>query len=652
MSRPLAAEALVEALGPRGPAASRLIADLEARAPAWARERLSPLYPDAGTRARLSYLALAARALAGRVGLDLDVPPRPAAVAGELARLVEGLSPPAGPPRDRLGPLQRALLSGAQRRDLGEFYTPEDLADHVAAACGVGPGEAVLDPACGAGAFLLAAARRGAARLVGVDRSPVAVWLTRTNLALSGLSGEVHEADAILGPPPLGRFRRVLGNPPWLRWARLPAAYREASLPLWRSWGLFSLRGHAARLGGGAKELASLFVYASAERHLEDGGRLAFVLPRSLFRTRAAGDGFRRFRVGEGTPLAVVSVDDLSDLDLFDGAAARAAVLVLERGRATTYPVPWTRWRRDGRRERLQARPVLPEVSTSPWVAGTLRELSRATRRVGASPYRARVGATTWANGVYWLRVLGRAGGPEGTGLLVVENVPEAGRRPLARVRATVEEELVYPLARGRDLRGGRVLPSQYILIVQDPRTGRGLPEEVMGGRYPHALAYLRRFEEELRSRPGLAKYHDPARAPWWSCYNIGLETFSPWKVVWREQARTLEAAPLSSAPVAGRRRVVVPDHKLMLVAVSSREEALYLAARLNAPGSRALAEACSERLSFSTHVLDHIAIPRFRRPGRGPAAPVPSAPPPPGRPPARGRPGPRRTGRGARWRW
>ncbi len=57
-----------------------------------------------------------------------------------------------------------------------------------------GPFETVYDLGCGSGLLSLMASRLGA-RVVAVDRNPLCVTLTRHNLALNRLEGEVIEAD-------------------------------------------------------------------------------------------------------------------------------------------------------------------------------------------------------------------------------------------------------------------------------------------------------------------------------------------------------------------------------------------------------------------------------------------------------------------------
>src|SRR4051794_23156603 len=90
-------------------------------------------------------------------------------------------------------------LEPAERRRLGQHYTPAPVADLIVAACVREPGARVLDPACGAGAFLVRAADRlawlgGHGRLLGLELDPGAAALARQ--ALRGTRVEVRVADA------------------------------------------------------------------------------------------------------------------------------------------------------------------------------------------------------------------------------------------------------------------------------------------------------------------------------------------------------------------------------------------------------------------------------------------------------------------------
>lgn len=142
-------------------------------------------------------------------------------------------------------------------------------------------------------------------------------------------------------PAFIGRFHLVVGNPPWVNWESLPAAYRERTRPLWERSGLFVHGGMAAMLGAGKKDVAMLMSYVATDKLLEENGRLAFVITQTVFKTAGAGQGFRRFRVGETGPhIHVDQVDDLVDLNPFVGATNRTALVTWTRDRRTRYPRP------------------------------------------------------------------------------------------------------------------------------------------------------------------------------------------------------------------------------------------------------------------------------------------------------------------------
>ena len=143
------------------------------------------------------------------------------------------------------------------------------------------PGRRLLDPACGSGAFLVAAiaricqrqsrpipqrrrrpprwCRRLCEAVVGLDLNPLAVLTARANylIALGDLAPRaeladveipVHLCDAILDGPAPGRdgpesFDYVVGNPPWIAWDQLPGGLpRGHQAALGKVWPVLALR--------------------------------------------------------------------------------------------------------------------------------------------------------------------------------------------------------------------------------------------------------------------------------------------------------------------------------------------------------------------------------------------------------------------------
>src|SRR5712692_321895 len=107
--------------------------------------------------------------------------------------------------RDLLKKLYQQLFPKSVRHDLGEYYTPDWLADHVLNELGYegDPGKRLLDPACGSGTFLVMAinrirrwydenrekcaydegdlCRKILTNVIGFDLNPLAVMAARTN---------------------------------------------------------------------------------------------------------------------------------------------------------------------------------------------------------------------------------------------------------------------------------------------------------------------------------------------------------------------------------------------------------------------------------------------------------------------------------------
>ena len=152
---------------------------------------------------------------------------------------------------------------------LVEHVVGRTIADNVA-----GSTVRVLDPACGDGRFLAAAARlirnRGGVPL-----------LTGVDIDLGGLDGadglrepvEAIEADALAYDWGNRRFDVIVGNPPFL--SQMATA---------------TVRQGGSRFGGGPyADAAADFLALSVRLARPDGGRVGLVLPGSLLTARDAG---------------------------------------------------------------------------------------------------------------------------------------------------------------------------------------------------------------------------------------------------------------------------------------------------------------------------------------------------------------------------
>ncbi len=423
----------------------------------------------------------------------------------------------------------------------------------------------------------------------------------------------------------IGRVDYVAGNPPWVVWDNLPSDYRDSTKPIWEGYGLFTLSASAARHGGGKKDLSMLMLYVSADCYLADAGRLGFVITQTLFQTKGAGDGFRRFRLGDaGAWLGVLRVDDMVRFQPFEGAANWTSTVTLQKGIKTTWPVPYFKWSliddlpesnldnwREGFAiEPCTARPIDQDRENAPWMVSPAGIGTDVAALVGPSDYSAHAGAYSGgANGVYWVRILKKLAGG-----VLVENVSEKSKAGIKSVTAAIEPDLLYPLIRWSDVSRFHAEPSVYLVLAQNVETRTGIQEPTMRSKWPKTYAYLKQFQSLLVKRAAYKRYQGDA--PFYSMYDIDTYTLAPIKVVWRRMDRQINAAVVESVkdPVLGK-RPVVPQETCVLIEAVSTDEAHYICAMLNSAVANFLVKSHSVRggKGFGTpSMLDYIPIKRF----------------------------------------
>jgi SAM-dependent methyltransferase len=281
------------------------------------------------------------------------------------------------------------------RRRLGAFATPRVLAEAVVDRALPSPsaGLAVVDPACGTGALLVAVldrlvdagvvAETALSSLHGVDVDPIAVELARARLAwraaeLADMTGAVVDVEALAAGCAVrircgdalvdgaemtwsvtfgqvlatgeaavdpvtgwtGGFDAVVANPPWER-LKIPAAeHLSGDLAVARDQVREVVR--AVRQGGrhpltGAGDLNEHLPFVeTCWRLLAPGGRAALLVPEAAVTDRQAG------RLVEALLDAadLESVHALGEWSRFDGTvtSARVALMTLRRNETGAAP--------------------------------------------------------------------------------------------------------------------------------------------------------------------------------------------------------------------------------------------------------------------------------------------------------------------------
>jgi hypothetical protein len=213
-----------------------------------------------------------------------------------------------------------ALINGEKSPGRGAYSTPWPLARWLSVQAGK-EGATVLDPACGCGHLLIAAAADNSGRrpeaYFGWDTCSESVQATRIGLWLaSGRNGRVsdfanlHRADALFSAPDI-RVDTIVSNPPFVSIRHLARSHGPAYVGRLRD--RFKLTGSF-----------DLFVpfLLSFERWLAANGRFAAIIPAAFWSTCYAEPARRRLAEH------IEAVHRFCDRALFPGASVSPQIIV------------------------------------------------------------------------------------------------------------------------------------------------------------------------------------------------------------------------------------------------------------------------------------------------------------------------------------
>jgi SAM-dependent methyltransferase len=427
----------------------------------------------------------------------------------------------------------------------------------------------------------------------------------------------------------IGKFDYVVGNPPWINWENLPEDYRNATISLWDRYGL-KARATAEQfeLGKMRRDISMLFVYVCADRYLENNGLLGFLITQMVFKTKGA-EVFRRFNRPDGSmPLKVLKVHDMVTLKPFEGAANMTSMIILQKGKHNKYPIPYVVWEKKEAcdatsftleeafrlcsRKEFIAIPIDDQDRTSPWLTATPSVIDLFDKVKGKSPYKAALGVNSGgANGVYWVQVLKK----DPSGMVIIENLYDCGKKTLLKEIATIEPALLYGLIRSGDLSKWKTQSKYYIILPHTEKTDwQAIPESEMKIKYPKTYNYLAKFKNVLLQRSAytlLRKGH-----PFYIMVDIHKDSFAPFKVAWKRMGSEIEAAVLSPKDDKNiGKKPLIPQETISFIPLENENEAHYLCAILNSTEVNALVKSFSQLggKSFATpSILDQVKIPKF----------------------------------------
>ncbi len=418
-----------------------------------------------------------------------------------------------------------------------------------------------------------------------------------------------------------GRFDFVVGNPPWVLWEFLSKEYREATQCLWDDYGLTKIGKARNVLIRGRRDFSMLFVYASADYYLKDRARLGFLITQEVFKSKGAGEGFRRFQLGEDKYLKVLKAHDLVSIQPFEGATNKTAAIVLKIGEKTMYPVPYIVWyKRKGvgkiptdkilgevidrlSKKRFTARPIGSEVGA--WQT----QKTDFSSVEGKNYYKAHAGAYISPYGVFWLKVRQLLS----DGNLLVENFTEKVKTKIPKTIAVIEQELLYPAVRGSDIQKWSAISDINVLITH---SASQVPysEAEMKDKWPRTYSYLINHKPLLLQRALYRHFHEKSNNPFYGQRLFGNYTFSQFKVVWKRMTNDLISAVVSQHKTLFGYKTIIPLETVSFFATDSEPEAHYLCAIINSGPVRDFIKSFSSAgRGFGTpSVMEHVGIPRF----------------------------------------
>jgi adenine-specific DNA-methyltransferase len=212
----------------------------------------------------------------------------------------------------------------------GGYYTSPDVARWLCDWAIRSKSDVALEPSCGAGAFLVEAARRYgrlgvpksqiASRLIGVEI--IALEADRANEKLRSMLGRQTKSVIVKNDffswweSNERVFDVIIGNPPFIRYQSFPEPHRSRAMAMMQALGLSPNR------------LTNIWVpfVVAAAAVLREGGRMAFVLPAELLQVSYAAQ-LRKYLADRFARLDIVTCNEL-----FFDAAEQEVVLLLAEG--------------------------------------------------------------------------------------------------------------------------------------------------------------------------------------------------------------------------------------------------------------------------------------------------------------------------------
>lgn len=435
------------------------------------------------------------------------------------------------------------------------------------------------------------------------------------------------------------KFDYIFGNPPWIAWKAMSQSYRDLSLDIWLSYGIFEKSAYDKKTSH--DDFAMAVTYVTIDHYLKDQGQACYVLPQTFIKGLKGGEGFRKFEItrdGQKLPIAIEEFHDMIEVNPFRGIATnKTAVYFFRKGKKMQYPMdkyflynikdgekidsydPYEEVKDKLVRQNLWAKPVKEDDPRSPWLTMDSKMMKDSRLYLGGSNYKGRKGIEPCgAKGVYLVDVK-----EEKKGLIKIENLVERSRLQevlsIGVKPGIIEKDCVYPMVGGRNIKSWGIDSYLYMIVPHSESsvsaTKYGIDDATLRTELPRTYNWL--FDNwhdilfETRCRSG--KFFNPDKYPWYKLDNVGPYTFQPYHVLWAEQGTSIKCCVVSSIddPYLGN-KLVVTDSKILFVPLDSELEAYYVCGVINSEQVETIIKSYTISTNKGTDVVDNISIPEF----------------------------------------
>jgi type I restriction enzyme M protein len=275
---------------------------------------------------------------------------------------------------DPVGDLYEAFIGSSIRGAEGQFFTPQNAGRWLVEAVAPSSGERVVDPACGAGGFLVWAAQyaHGKLALVGIEKDEYLARLARARTFIAGIDATVHCANALSFETNdsstledyIETFDVVLTNPPFGKNIVSVSATVQKLFKLGHRWsktkeGRYQQSSELTR-----KVPPQVLFIERIISLLKNGGRAGVVVPESLLSSRSYAHVVEYLRNHAAIRAVIGMPESLFKSSGKGGTHTKTCLLVFEKGKKqTTFFMAEAKWCGNDSRGRIIEKDDLPGIA-------------------------------------------------------------------------------------------------------------------------------------------------------------------------------------------------------------------------------------------------------------------------------------------------